>query len=632
MIGGIRPAPSLAIALSIGLAALVAIWRPAPLPAMDWLVYDALTRADTTTARPTTTAVVAIDEASLARLGQWPWPRDVVAELVDRLSTLGATVVAFDVLFAEPERLDAAGDARLAAAFARVPVVVGHGFTFEAPAPPTGCELHPADLAERQRGDQPPRAGLFEATGAICALPALASAAGASGFINVTPDPDGLLRRMPLLLRYRDRVYPALPLAAAHRMTGGGALVLDARADGYLALTVGGRTVGTDERGRLLVRTGATPADRDVIPAIDVLEGRVATQRVQGRAVFVGATALGLRDVVSTAADRDVPGVFVHAAVADTLLGGPGFERPELAPLIEVGAAVTAALVIAVTGARYGLTAALLVATLVAGVAGWSARRWLIEDGRFLSPFWVWVAGGTSLAVHGLTSLWRERRRADRERQRRGDAQRLIIQALTTLTETRDVDTGRHARRTQELTRILATALARTPAYRATLDDERIALISTLAPLHDIGKVGVSDAVLRKPGQLTPTEHEEMRRHPGMGYDSLLRAEALAGVHDDEVLQVAKDIVYTHHERWDGSGYPRGLQGQAIPVSGRIVALVDAYDALVTTRAYRQGVSHEAAVEAVVSGRGTHFDPDLVDAFLTVQEQFAAAALASPGE
>ena len=244
----------------------------------------------------------------------------------------------------------------------------------------------------------------------------------------------------------------------------------------------------------------------------------------------------------------------------------------------------------------------------------------------------MWVAGGTSLAVHGLTSLWRERRRADRERQRRGDAQRLIIQALTTLTETRDVDTGRHARRTQELTRILATALARTPAYRATLDDERIALISTLAPLHDIGKVGVSDAVLRKPGQLTPTEHEEMRRHPGMGYDSLLRAEALAGVHDDEVLQVAKDIVYTHHERWDGSGYPRGLQGQAIPVSGRIVALVDAYDALVTTRAYRQGVSHEAAVEAVVSGRGTHFDPDLVDAFLTVQEQFAAAALASPGE
>jgi hypothetical protein len=97
-------------------------------------------------------------------------------------------------------------------------------------------------------------------------------------------------------------------------------------------------------------------------------------------------------------------------------------------------------------------------------------------------------------------------------------------------------------------------------------------------------------------------------------------------VHDDEVLQVAKDIVYTHHERWMARATPRGLRGQAIPVSGRLVALVDAHDAMVTTRAYRDGVPHEAAVEAVVSGRGTHFDPDLVEAFLTVHEQFRAAA------
>ena len=147
-------------------------------------------------------------------------------------------------------------------------------------------------------------------------------------------------------------------------------------------------------------------------------------------------------------------------------------------------------------------------------------------------------------------------------------------------------------------------------------------MIATLAPLHDIGKVGVPDAVLRKPGALTAEEHNEMRRHPNLGHDSLLRAESLAGVHDDEVIGLAKEIVHTHHERWDGAGYPQGLRGEEIPVSGRLVALVDAYDALVVQRAYRPAVSHEAAVEAIASGRGQHFDPDVVDAFLTVQEQF----------
>ena len=113
-----------------------------------------------------------------------------------------------------------------------------------------------------------------------------------------------------------------------------------------------------------------------------------------------------------------------------------------------------------------------------------------------------------------------------------------------------------------------------------------------------------------------------MRRHPDLGHNSLLRAETLAGVHDDEVIGLAKEIVHTHHERWDGAGYPQGLRGEEIPVSGRLVALVDAYDALVVQRAYRPAVSHEAAVEAITSGRGQHFDPDVVDAFLTVQEQF----------
>jgi putative two-component system response regulator len=153
------------------------------------------------------------------------------------------------------------------------------------------------------------------------------------------------------------------------------------------------------------------------------------------------------------------------------------------------------------------------------------------------------------------------------------------------------------------------------------LTSEYIDLIATLAPLHDIGKVGISDAVLNKPGHLNATETAEMRTHAALGHESLLKAEHLAGVHDNEVLRVAKDIVYTHHERWDGSGYPRGLRGTEIPLPGRIVAVVDVYDALIAERSYKAALPHERALQIITQGRGVHFDPDVVDAFLQIQHR-----------
>ena len=612
--------------LTAGLAGLLAVLRPGPLPALDWLVYDALVRSESVPAQaagPTLTAVVAIDETSLTHYGQWPWSRDLVAELVDRLHTLGATTIAFDVLFAEPDRLEPAADARLAAALARSSNVLGHGLLFDAVAAPPGCHLRPVELVERQRGELPPHARFFEVRGAICPLPELARAAGTTGFINATPDVDGRLRRVPLLVRQGDDVYPALALAAVRRVTGG-PLVLDARADGSMALTVGSQTVTLDASGRMLVRHRPPSGRAALIGATDVLDGHVDPSLIQGRIVFVGATALGLRDAVTTPIEPGLPGVVLHAAVADTLMGGPGFERPELAPLVEVSSALVAALLVSAITWRVGIVAGGISGLLLAAATWCAAHGLLVQSGRFISPSWSWIGIAAALVVDGAVGLARERRRADREQRRHGDAQRLIVQALTTLTETRDADTGRHARRTQGLTRILATALARRPPHRKTLDAGRVVLISTLAPLHDIGKVGVSDAVLRKPGALTPAEVEEMRRHPGLGYESLLRAEVLAGVHDDEVLAVAKDIVHTHHERWDGSGYPRGLRGEEIPVSGRLVALVDAYDAMVGGRSYRAGVAHEEAVRSIADSSGEQFDPEVVEAFLSVQHLFRA--------
>jgi putative two-component system response regulator len=149
-------------------------------------------------------------------------------------------------------------------------------------------------------------------------------------------------------------------------------------------------------------------------------------------------------------------------------------------------------------------------------------------------------------------------------------------------------------------------------------------MLAGLAPLHDIGKVGVPDSVLNKPGRLTPEELAEMQRHPVYGRDVILKAEKNALVRDDEVLSLAKAIVYTHHERWDGTGYPEGLKGNDIPIPGRIVAVVDVYDASTTRTLYRAPSSHDQALAFIVSGGGTHFDPDVIAAFIRVAPAFKA--------
>jgi HD-GYP domain-containing protein (c-di-GMP phosphodiesterase class II) len=211
-----------------------------------------------------------------------------------------------------------------------------------------------------------------------------------------------------------------------------------------------------------------------------------------------------------------------------------------------------------------------------------------------------------------------ERRRADRAGEEKATSQRLMVQALLSLTEMRDADTGKHSRRTQEYARVLATELATVPEFRKYLTVERIDLLASLAPLHDIGKVGIPDRLLNKPGALTDDEFEEMRKHPSYGRDVIVKAERDVGVRDDATLALAKDIVYTHHEKWDGTGYPQGLRGPEIPVAGRVIAIVDVYDAALTNRVYRNAISHDEAVALILSRRGTHFDPAVVDAFLRV--------------
>ncbi len=205
-------------------------------------------------------------------------------------------------------------------------------------------------------------------------------------------------------------------------------------------------------------------------------------------------------------------------------------------------------------------------------------------------------------------------------------AQTATITAFCALAEARDNETGNHIRRTQNYVLALAEKLRTHPRFRRTLDDETIQLLFKSAPLHDVGKVAIPDAILLKPGKLNADEWEIMKQHSTAGRNAIVTAARELGESDGTFLGFAAEIAYCHHERWDGRGYPRGLAGEAIPLSARLMAVADVYDALISKRVYKDAYSHQQSIDLMAAERGSHFDPDVLDAMLSIAGQFDGIA------
>jgi putative two-component system response regulator len=206
--------------------------------------------------------------------------------------------------------------------------------------------------------------------------------------------------------------------------------------------------------------------------------------------------------------------------------------------------------------------------------------------------------------------------------------QDVTIFSLATLAETRDNETGGHILRTQRYVEVLAKNLAQEPRHAEFLTPKTIELLFKSAPLHDIGKVGVPDAILLKPGKLSDEEFDIMKTHAELGFQALIKAEEAFSLEEKPTfLKHARDIALSHHEKWNGKGYPQGLQAEDIPLAGRIMAVADVYDALICKRVYKPAFSHEKAAEIINNDSGTHFDPEVVRAFNTCEAEFKRIAL-----
>jgi len=624
---------------------LTGIFRPTFLEFLDYKAFDALSAPGTDADISSVPVIIDIDEKSLKLHGQWPWPRYKLALLLNRLHAMGVRAAGIDIMFPETDRTvidhsnedipedlktdigianvrESAGysDRLFAEAVSRSSAVLGFQFQFESSPEDAACVLRPVAVNVMQRGGgEQPHGGLIEAAGVVCNLPDLTRAAHFTGFFNVSPDSDGILRSVPLLMKYKGEFYPSLALAVLMKAFNTNKLLLQHDSSGD-SLRLGNRNIPLASGGRLWVKFRGRGKAFAYISAADILSGKTSPDALTDKIVFLGTSAAGLKEFRSTPTDPIYPGVEVHATVVDNFLRSDFLVRPFYASGFEVLLALITGMAFTVIFSRSSALLTLL------SVCGGAIGLWTLSVLAFktasvlLSPVLPILVLLTNFSSLSLLKFWREERKAKQRTRELALAQEAIIESMASLTETRDPETGGHIKRTQNYVRLLARTIRESPTHRALLDDETIDLLYKSAPLHDIGKVGVPDCILLKPGKLSETEFEEMKKHAVIGRNAIRATEKKLG--SKSFLRFAHDIAYTHHEKWNGSGYPQGLRGEEIPLCGRLMALADTYDALISQRVYKPPLTHEEAVRIIVKDKGTHFDPDLVDAFLTVSEEF----------
>lgn len=583
--------------------------------------------------------VVALDDDSLSRFGRWPWPRALIARLLTRIAEQGPVAVGIDAIFAEQElpvlreKLSSAadklstGDSALARALTSGPFVLGFELTFTPQTSSTEDErlLRPLNIVSvRKTGVADPRQRLWQATGAVSSLPEFVSCVALSGFVNAALEQDGILRRIPVLIERNGKVYPSLALATVLRTVDIHEAFLESDWKGECALRIGNRRIPLDDRGRLMLRFREWYGKLKPISASALLQGRLPPNTLKGRVVFIGATATGMGEAMATPVNSLLSGVQIHAIAAENILTGDFVRQSpwgyRLLAIITLGVLSTLVCV-GLSVMRGGLLLG------VAAIAAWQGSAWLYQaNGLLLPPVLPLLVLLANFCLLTLIRSFFVEKKALRQTQDLAMTRDFIMTSLTSLAEIRDTETGAHILRTQRYLRILCQELSRHPRFHPLLNQEKIELISKLAPLHDIGKVGLPDHLLRKTSGFTAEEYEEVKKHALYGRNAIAKAESRVGAYNDELLQYAKDIAYSHHERWDGTGYPEGLRGEQIPWAARLMALADAYDAMVSRRIYKEPIPHEAAVCIIIEGKGILFDPDVVDAFLKVEEKWRQIA------
>ena len=494
--------------------------------------------------------IIDIDEKSLENFGQWPWPRYRMATLVEKLNLLGASVIGLDILFPEADRtslnllkneierdlnitiqLDSPGsydnDRMFARALENSNTVLGYRFIFEhTEGSQIKYQPHYLNTILRQPSPSSNPLRVYRALGLTGNIEELSNSASSSGFINYLPDVDGVIRRVPMIIEYHDKFYPSFSLATIMQFLQTQNVMINAYGDKVESLSVAGKKVPLDGNGNLVLRYSGGQDTFTSFSAATVLNDTIQEKHIKGKIILIGTSAAGLQDRHPTPIDPVFPGIQIHATIIDNFLTNHYFNNPIWAKGVEFVLVIILGVIATFFLARTTPVLSVLF-ILLSTFAIWSGSYLLLHTrGIILNPQFPILVLLTNFTFLTVFRFWLEQREVKKRTRELLMAQDTAILSMTALTETRDNETGGHIIRTQHYVKALARQLSKQEKYKKILSDNTIELLFRSAPLHDIGKVGISDQILLNPGKLTKDEFENMKQHTQFGYDILVKAES----------------------------------------------------------------------------------------------------------
>lgn len=599
-------------------------------------LYDYITHAKFSE-KPTLnrTLIVTIDDKSISKLGQWPWPRLVMAKLIENISNYNPASIGVDIIFSEKDRsspksfLDFYNNTlSMNVKLQNIPKDMQDNDLILATRAkdavfPIIIQQNPSKCTPNNfiQGSGP---NVENAENFLCNIDKIQKMAKRTGFINSHMDFDGLIRKYRLVYGYKNRLVPSLDLAMLQNIDSNIAFKKDSDFLNSYKIDFLTYKIPSNDKG-VVYNYFYPPSFFNTVSAADILMHKVKKEQIMGKFVLIGTTATGLSDHYKTLEGEDSYGIFAHSSFLENIALNRLLYTPDIFENIAFSISFLCMIFIIflIVKSRYLCANLFFISSIIMSIAITyicASYNLFLPIGHFITP--LIISYMIMLFVLSFVLQIEEKYLALKDLKIRSS----ITNNMMTMVETRDNETGKHIVRTKEFAKILAQDLAKSDKYKEILTPEIIEQIFQATPLHDIGKIGIADDILKKPYILTEEEMEKMKKHTTIGYKILLESIKNIGDKEDIFLKTAANIAYTHHEKFDGSGYPRGLKGENIPIEGRIVALADVYDALTNKRYYKEAYSFKKAEGIIFSSSATHFDPMIVESFTRLKEIFRKIA------
>ena len=603
---------------------------------LDYQIYD-LIKPKLNLDRSNSVVVVEIDEKSLEIFGQWPWSRILVAKLAQEILLSKPAAFGMDVIFSEKDRtsLDEIKNfykdsLNLDLNTSKIPAPLLDNDKILATSLEAGNSVLAVFASNIPRNktcsklttikSNPVPENIDKIDDLICSYEPLNALARANGFINARAFSDGVLRYTNLFFYYKNSLIPSFSVAMLMQVDPNLTLLKDEKNRGLKVKFLEKEVKLNDEAKAL---NEIYPKNKfKTFSASDVLLDRVDKSEFSGKFVLFGATALGLNDHFVSSGGKIRSGIFYHASLIENFLTNSLVSQPNFYKDLNFYLSVLVLVLLAFVIVRYGYLPSFFVFILLTVIAFVSAEIKLksgvyISIGYIVIPvFIIFLFFTLSMTFY---SFW-EKRSFLKELE---EAHSSAIDSMITVVEGKDRETGGHILRTREYVRVLAQYLRKKGIYN--FSPTFIKVLCQAVPLHDIGKVAIPDNILNKNGSLDEKEWEIMKKHVIYGKEIIQKAE-MRSSGKNLFLNAATNIAYTHHEKWDGSGYPQGLKGDEIPIEGRLMAIADVYDALTSKRVYKEKFNYEKAENMIINESGTHFDPILIKAFIDLKSEFRKIA------